>query len=250
MSKNTMTKKQTNEILEMLKNDVNYYGEYGRQFLSNSNIKTLLTDPLNFGNPTEPHLNLVKGQYFHNIVLEPEKKDDFRIIDASSRNTKIYKEESAGEICLLTKERDELEHLVEIMLRNPTAHDLIRDLDVEYEVPGIINLAGEWWKLKADIVNRTQGFIVDIKTTGDIEKFESSAWTFNYDSQAYIYSEYFGLDFVFVVMCKKSGRLGIFDCSPEFIARGKQKVLNAVEAYRKFTDVSFDPNEYFMAKTL
>jgi hypothetical protein len=51
-------------------------------------------------------------------------------------------------------------------------------------------------------------------------------------------------------MCKKSGRLGIFDCSPEFIARGKQKVLNAVEAYRKFTDVSFDPNEYFMAKTL
>lgn len=245
-----MTKKQTEEILVMLEDDANYYGEYGRQFLSNSNIKTLLNDPLNFGNPTEPHLNLVKGQYFHNMILEPEKIDSFPIIEASSRNTNIYREAAAGEICLLSKERDELEHLGEIMLRNPTAHDLIRDVDVEYEVPGVVNLAGEWWKLKADIVNRTQGFVVDIKTTGDIDKFESSAWTYNYDSQAYIYSEYFGLDFVFVIMCKKSKRLGIFDCSPEFIARGKQKVSNAVEAYRKFTDVSFDPDAYFMAKTL
>jgi|TARA_R110000744_G_scaffold84377_1_gene165099 hypothetical protein len=250
MSKNTMTKKQIEEILIKLQTDENYYGEFGRQFLSNSNIRTLLTDPLNFGNPTEPHLNLVKGQYFHNIVLEPEKKDDFLIIDASTRNTKIYKETAGNEICLLTKERDELEDLVEIMLRNPTAHDLIRDFDVEYEVPGLINLEGEWWKLKADIVNRTQGFIVDIKTTGDIDKFASSAWTFNYDSQAYIYSEYFNLDFIFVVMCKKSRRLGIFDCSPEFLARGKQKVKEGVAAYRKYTDKSFDPNTYFMSKTL
>lgn len=245
-----MNKKQIAHIIEQLKDDDNYYGEFGQQFLSNSNIRTLLKDPLSFGNPTEPHLNLVKGQFFHNLVLEPEKIDSFQIIDASTRNTNIYKEQSAGEICLLKKEEEELRELVDIMLSNSTARNLIKDVDVEYEVPGLINLQDEWWKLKADIKNNTQSLVVDIKTTGDIDKFASSAWEYNYDSQAYIYSTYFGMDFVFVVMCKKSKRLGIFDCSPEFLLRGRDKVERAVEAYRKFTDKSFDPREYFLSNTL
>jgi len=245
-----MTKKEMAHIIEQLKDDDNYYGEFGQQFLSNSNIRTLRKDPLNFGKPTESHLNLVKGQYFHNLVLEPEKITNFTIIDASTRNTNIYKEESAGEICLLKKEEEELKELVDIMLSNPTARNLIRDVDVEYEVPGLTQLEGEWWKMKADIKNNTQSLIVDIKTTGDIEKFASSAWEYNYDSQAYIYSTYFNMDFVFVVMCKSSKRLGIFDCSPEFLLRGREKVIQAVEDYRKYTDKSFDPRAYFMEKTL
>ena len=137
-----MDKKQKKEILELLRDDSNYYGEFGQQFLSNSNIRVLDKDPLNFGKPTEPHINLVKGQFFHNLVLEPEKIEDFKIIEASSRTTKIYKEESDGEICLLKKEEQELIDLVDIMLANPTAKDLVQDLDVEYEVPGVLKLAG------------------------------------------------------------------------------------------------------------
>ena len=136
------------------------------------------------------------------------------------------------------------------MMSNPTARDLIKDVDVEYEVPGIMELEGEWWKMKADIKNNTQSLIVDIKTTGDIDKFASSAREFNYDSQAYIYSTYFNMDFVFVVMCKKSKRLGIFDCSTDFLLRGREKVVRAVEDYRKYTDKSFDPRTYYMKNTL
>lgn len=245
-----MTEDQKKEILQMLENDENYYGKFGQQFLSNSNIRVLDKDPLNFGKPTASHINLVKGQFFHNLVLEPEKIQSFKIIDASSRTTKIYKEESEGEICLLRKEEKELRSLVDVMLDNPTAKDLVQDLDVEYEVPGVIKLAGEWWKLKADIVNNTQQLVVDLKTTGDIDRFASSAREYNYDSQAYIYSEYFGMDFIFVVLCKKSQRLGIFDCSASFLARGKEKVEQAVLNYRKYTDESFDPKSYFIDKTL
>jgi hypothetical protein len=245
-----MTEEQKDFILEKLRDDDNYYGEFGQQFLSNSNIRVLDKDPLNFGKPTENHLNLVKGQFFHNLVLEPEKIESFKIIEASSRNTKLYKEQSDGKICLLKKEEEDLRELMDIMLNNPTAKDLVQDLDVEYEVPGLIELHGEWWKLKADIKNNTQSLVVDIKTTGDIDKFAGSAWEFNYDSQAYIYSKYFDMDFIFVVMCKKSKRLGIFDCSPEFLARGKAKVEKAVLNYRKYTDKSFDPAAYFIEKTL
>lgn len=245
-----MNKKQISSILKELRNDDSYYGEFGQQFLSNSAIRTLLKDPLSFGKPTEPHLNLVKGSYFHALVLEPEKIKDFLIIDSSTRNTKIYKEEAFGEVCLLKKEETDLKELVDIMLNNPTARDLIQDIDVEYEVPGLISLEGEWWKMKADIKNNTQSLIVDLKTTGDIDKFASSAWEYNYDSQAYIYSTYFNMDFIFVVMCKKSKRLGIFDCSPEFLLRGREKVEKAVDVYRKFTDKSFDPKTYFISNTL
>lgn len=246
----TYTEAEIKKILKQLENDENYYGEYGQQFLSNSGIKTLLEDPLRFGTPTEPHLNLVKGQYFHNAVLEPHKMDDFKIIDVNSRNSKAYKEESEGDICLLAKEKTELDALIDKMLSNPTARDLIRDIDVEYEVPGLAQLEGEWWKMKADIKNNTQQLIVDIKTTGDITKFESSANTFNYDSQAYIYSTYFNMDFMFVVACKKSHQIGVFDCSPSFLARGKEKVEMAVEAYRKFASEEFDAETYCITQTL
>jgi hypothetical protein len=245
-----MDEKKLAHILKMLEDDGNYYGEFGQQFLSNSNIRVLDKDPLSFGKPTEPHLNLVKGQFFHNLVLEPEKIPSFKIIEASTRNTKVYKEESDGQICLLKKEEEELRELVDIMLANPTAKNLVQDVDIEYEVPGLVKLCGEWWKLKADIKNNTQSLIVDLKTTGDIDRFASSAREYNYDSQAYIYSEYFGMDFIFVVLCKKSKRLGIFDCSAEFLARGKEKVEKAVENYRKYTDKSFDPKTYFIDKTL
>ncbi len=36
------------EVLKLLKDDENYYGELGRKYLSNSDIITLLNDPKNF----------------------------------------------------------------------------------------------------------------------------------------------------------------------------------------------------------
>ena len=45
--------KDKKEILEKLKEDEHYYGEFGRNFISNSDIRTLMTNPLDFKN----HLN-------------------------------------------------------------------------------------------------------------------------------------------------------------------------------------------------
>ena len=239
------------EILKKLEDDEHYYGEFGKQFLSNSNIMALLKDPLSFNKPIVGNPNLVKGGYFHTLILEPDKLERYKIIDASTRNTKIYRDLSGGEMCLLQKEADELALLRDKLMANDICRELIQDIDVEYEVPGLINLAGETWKLKADIKNNSQSLVVDLKTTSDIDKFRSSANMYNYDSQAYIYSSYFKMDMVFVVVCKKSGKIGLFDCSSEFLESGKQKVEAAVEQYRLFyKDDSFDPKQYLITKTL
>lgn len=75
-------------ILEKLKEDSFYYGEYGQQWLSNSDIYTLLNDPLQFRVPKEQTKPMLEGRYFHTAILEPEKIQNFIIADVTSRNTK------------------------------------------------------------------------------------------------------------------------------------------------------------------
>ena len=43
-----MENKQKQKILKKLNNDEHYYGDFGKQFLSNSDIYYLLKDPLKF----------------------------------------------------------------------------------------------------------------------------------------------------------------------------------------------------------
>ena len=246
-----MTEKEKKEVLKRLDNDEDYYGDFGKQYLSNSDIRSLIKDPLNFKQPIVGNPNLIKGGYFHTLVLEPDKLEQYKIIEAATRNSKVYKELSGGEMCLLQKEADELQVLRDKLMANDLCRELIQDIDVEYEVPGVLELSGEWWKLKADIKNNTQQLVVDLKTTSNIDKFAYSAKEYNYDSQAYIYSTYFNMDMIFVTVDKLSGKIGIFDCSPQFLERGKDKVEQAIEQYRLFyKNKDFDPAQYCVTKTL
>ena len=239
------------EALKALEDDTNYYGDFGKKYLSNSDISTLLTNPLALGQKMANRPAFLVGGYFHTAILEPEKLKNFRIVEATTRNTKAYKEISDGEMCLLKHEVDQIELMTEKMLSNEVCRDLIRSGNVEYEQPEITELEGQMWKGKADIVNHDEKLIVDLKTTADLQKFRYSASKYNYDSQAYIYSKLFGYEMLFIVIDKNTHQIGIFDCSPEFYARGKDKVERAVQAYELFyKSEDFDPKQYFLTKTL
>ena len=243
--------KNKKEVLEKLKDDEHYYGEYGKQFISNSDIRTLMTNPLEFKKPTPTAPHFLIGGYFHTAILEPDKIKNFKIVEASSRNTKAYKEISGGEVCLLQHEVDKTEALVDKILNNKVCRELIHTDGNEFEVPGVAELAGNWWKGKADIINHDEKLVIDLKTTSDIDKFQWSASKFNYDSQAYIYSKLFGYEFLFIVIDKNTHQIGMFDCSPQFYERGEEKVRKASEAYDLFYKTKdFDPKQYFISKTL
>ena len=239
------------KAIEKLRDDENYYGSFGKKYLSNSDISTLLTNPLALGKQQAPRPAFLVGGYFHTAILEPEKLNKFKIIEASTRNTKVYKEISGGELCLLQHEVDTIELMTEKMLANDICKGLIRDTNTEYETPGITELEGQLWKGKADIINHNEKLIIDLKTTADLNKFRYSASKYNYDSQAYIYSKLFGYEMIFIVIDKTTHQIGIFDCSPEFYERGKDKVERAVQAYELFyKSEGFDPAQYFINKTL
>jgi len=245
------------KILQKLKNDEDYYGEFGNQFLSNSHVGKLLKDPLNAFNPSKPSPAFLIGGYFHTCILEPDKLDKYKVVKSTTRNTKAYKDFAGGELCLLQHEVDAIELMREKVMANDICRDLIHGnlliskRNVEYEVPMITELFGNKWKGKADIVNHEEKLIIDLKTTGDIDRFKWSASKFNYDSQAYIYSKLFGYEMLFIVIDKSTHQIGMFDCSPEFYKRGEDKVSKASEAYDLFYKTKdFDPKQYFISKTL
>ncbi len=239
------------KVLEKLKLDENYYGDFGKQFLSNSDIKTLLTNPLALGIQSKPSPAFLVGGYFHTAILEPDKLKKYKVIESSTRNTKAYKEMSGGELCLLQHEVDQIELMTQKILENDVCRGLINGIDVEYEKPGLAELEGALWKGKADIVNHDEKLIIDLKTTKDINAFKWSANRFNYDSQAYIYSKLFGYEFVFIVIDKETHQIAVMDCSPDFYSSGADKVKRAVEAYDLFYKTEgFEPSQYFINQTL
>ena len=169
------------EVLELLKDDEQYYSGVGKNYLSNSDIGALLKNPKEFGVERPDNVNFLKGRLFHQLILEPNKVKNINCIDVNSRNTKAYKEYSNGTIVLLQKEVDEIIGLTQKMLGNLDFFDMIKEKDNSYEVPMIKEIKGTMWKGKADIVN--QHVLIDLKTTSDINKFKWSAREYNYDSQ-------------------------------------------------------------------
>ena len=239
------------KILQRLCNDEDYYGEFGNQFLSNSHVGKLLKDPLRAFEPSKPSPAFLVGGYFHTCILEPDKLEKFKVVKSTTRNTKAYKDVAGGELCLLQHEVDTIELMRDNVMANDICKDLIVNSQTEYEKPGIINMFNNNWKGKADIVNHEEKLVIDLKTTGDIDKFQWSASKFNYDSQAYIYSKLFGYEFLFIVIDKNTHQIGMFDCSPQFYERGEEKVRKASEAYDLFYKTKdFDPKQYFISKTL
>lgn len=222
-------------VIELLKDDREYYSGIGKNFLSNSDIGTLLSNPQDFGKSREDNKAFMDGRYFHQLILEPEKAKLTKFVDVSTRTTKEYKsfcEENNLPFCMLKKEMTEIENLVKIINGNIAFYDEIYKQGNQYEVPSIKMIQGMMWKGKADIV--TDNSVIDLKTTGDIHKFKYSAKAYNYDSQCYIYQELFGKPLVFYVIDKTTGVLGIFRPTEDFVKGGEQKVARAIEVFNKY----------------
>lgn len=227
--------KVNEQVIELLKNDQEYYGGIGKNYLSNSDIGTLLNNPKDFGKPREDNKAFMEGRYFHQLILEPEKAKDVLYVDASTRNTKIYKdfcEDHNLPFCMLQKEVNEIQKLVGIINGNIAFFEELYKAGNQYEVPAVAEIQGMMWKGKADIV--TDEMIIDLKTTSDIDKFKWNAKKYNYDSQCYIYQMLFGKPLVFYVIDKTTGILGIFRPTEEFIQSGEAKVGRAIEVFNKY----------------
>ena len=224
-----------NNILDVLRDDREYYNGVGKQYLSNSDIGTLLNNPQDFGKTREDNKAFMDGRYFHQLILEPEKAKEMPFVDVSTRTTKEYKsfcETNNLPFCMLKKEQEEIQELVNTIRGNIFFYDEIYKDGNKFEEPAVGEIQGMMWKGKADIVGND--YLIDLKTTSDIQKFRYSAKSYNYDSQCYIYQELFGKPLVFFVIDKLTRVLGIFRPTDDFLKSGEAKVGRAIEVYNKY----------------
>jgi hypothetical protein len=222
-------------VIDLLRNDSEYYNGEGKKYLSNSDIGVLLRNPREYGVKREDNKNFAEGRYFHQLLIEPDKATVAHFVEASTRNTKLYKDYCAENdipFCMLQSEKEEMERLASIMKQNIYFFDEIYKDGNVYEQPAIGEIKGRMWKGKADII--TDEVIIDLKTTSDIHKFKYSAKAYNYDSQAYIYQQLFGKPLIFFVIDKLTGQLGIFRPTENFLLGGERKVEKAIDVYDTF----------------
>ena len=239
------------DILKKLTDDKHYYGSFGKKYLSSSDVGILLSNPLALKKEQKKTAAFLVGGYFHTTILEPDKLKKFKVIPTTTRNTKLYKEMSGGELCLLQHEVDMIEKMSEKMLSNKICDGLIRGTWVEYETPSIKKIGKYMWKGKCDVLNHDDQLVIDLKTTADINNFRRAAFRYNYDAQAYVYRKLFGYDMLFIVIDKNTHQIGMFDCSDDFYRSGEDKVERAMEAYDLFfKSKDFDPKQFFISKTL
>ena len=221
------------DCIGVLERDESYYGDYGKQFLSNSDVKTLLTDITQYQVRTKKTKELLIGDYIHKAILEPEKLSNI-VSKENSRNATAYKKEVAEagvEIMLLQKEVDEMKPIIDKVLSNDMFNYLLlQNLEQgEIERPEVKSMFGTWFKAKADRVNTKAGVVVDLKTTGDLSKFKDSFYRYGYDTQAYIYNALFNLEVIFLVVDKKTGALAHVSVSDHTLQNAEEKVRRAVE---------------------
>jgi hypothetical protein len=241
------------ELLALLKDDSEYYSGIGQQFLSNSDVGTLLNCPENYGKHRGDGKVLAEGRLFHTSLLEPQKSQSTPKVDVSSRNTKAYKdflEANNLKFCLLQKEYDNVMKMVEKIKHNFDIYSMIYQDNNNFEVPAVMELDGTQWKGKADIVG--DDCLIDLKTTSDITKFSKSASSFNYDSQCFIYQTLFNKPLKFIAIDKETLQIGVFEPSDDFVNRGERKVIKAIEVYKDYfsSQKTKDIRDYYIQQTL
>ena len=246
------------EIIEKMRDDEFYYGYLGKYSLSSSSCTSLLQSPLKYERSLKGESvytdSFGMGNLVHYRILEPHKFNEMKFINVKGKTSKIFKEaveEYGARNTFTIQEKYQAEDLSDCFLNNSVCTSML--LDAKYEEPAIGEIEGLPFRGKADVLG--DGYILDIKTTGkDLKSFRYSANSWNYDVQCYVYTTLFDIsykDFIFAVIDKSSGSLGLFRCSKEFWARGKEKTMDAIKIYRDyFVDKKKRVEEFFIQDVL
>lgn len=237
-----------NKVIETLQDDKAYYGAEGKKYLSNSYINDIIDDPEGFKYRLQNNVNLpptvemLFGRYFHESILEPHKADEWTSVSIKGRNTNKYREarEQNNGIELLLDDEIEFAKLLTHRLFNvKEIFDLIDLESSEKETPAIGTVldGGRYvWKAKADIISRKHNLVIDLKTTSNHETFKTSVYKYNYHTQAYIYRELFGMNFLIVGICKKTLKPFIWEPSDYALEHAEEKLRKTEDYYHRYID--------------
>ena len=240
----------------MIRNDMSnaeYHGDLTH--LSSSNLKLLLKGPEGIQQFYEERILKIQkekkstdafdtGSYIHSVLLEPETVEtDYAIFPEWVKRGKLWEEFKAaneGKIILSKPQKKKIDAMIPYYLDNKTAVELIKGVKPEISLFTAIDDVSV--KVRADGLNETEGYIVDIKTSGfeiDHEEFKATLDKFHYKLSAALYLKAFEealgkeLDFYFVVLGKTHLGCEVYKLSNKSRLEGMGQVRKAIKIYKK-----------------
>jgi hypothetical protein len=230
------------DLIDRMVDDEFYYGYMAKNSLSSSAVKELLKSPRAYANsvnyPQEDCDAFMFGRLIHQGILEADKEFDWNIIDAKDKRSKVWKDALKEELpnTILKRDYDKCKDVIKGYNKNTYTKDLLSEYDTE--VPSVVFIDDALFRVKADAIHFMRDSIIDLKTTGDISKFNKwTAMSYGYDCQAYIYCMAFGVDYTnyqFLAIDKITKVSGLYNISEDFFESGRRKVHKAIEVYKKY----------------
>lgn len=225
-----------------------------REYLSSSKLKLLLQDTEKFhkevvlGNK-EAEVDkpvFAEGSYVHSLILEPEKiQDEYVFFEGWRKAGKDWEtflkaqEGKNPKRILSTPQKHRCENWAEsIRKRLNTVKFLIKGV-AEHTICQIINDVK--LKIRCDRINIEEGWIADIKTTGnpaDLEMFKFTVKDYYYQLSAALYclvaEQFYGkkFDFYFIVVSKADNICDIYRLSEKTKLEGMSMVIQALKIYK------------------
>lgn len=194
------------------------------------------------------------GTAFHSLILEPDNfKNEFVVMpDDINRRTKEGKQAyeeflntSKEKIVLSAEDNKKLLLMRESLFSHPHAKWLIEaEGDPEISIFWNEETTGELAKCRPDKFLSEHSCIVDLKTTGDIERIEKSFFNYRYHVQDAWYTKEYETayndklsSFIFLVVSTKlnCGRypVRLFDLAQEVKELGKTEYLEDIATYHE-----------------
>lgn len=224
-----------------------------REYLSSSVLKTILHDIAEYkkyyidGVPKPEPKNrnaLDEGSLCHSLILEPHlTHKEFAFFEGPMKRGPAYDAfvKTAGARPIIsTVQKDRVDKLVGAYKRRSAATALLADAQVEYTICAVLN--GVPVKVRFDAAQVEKGIISDVKTTGysgEITSFKQTINDLEYDLSAALYTmvaeQHFGkaFDFYFIVLSKQDFSCNVYKTSQQTLAKGRRKVLDALDKYKK-----------------
>jgi len=247
-------------IHEPFIDDNTYYAD--TDYISNSNLGRMRENIHLFAQYLEGKYQYEKqqpftvGRFFHTLLLEPQKASNFHRANVKGRNTKAFQgqlSEVGFDWLLTSSEWDMCIEMEQSFKRREKLMDILTE-GIK-ETPAIGVYRGVPIKGKADIIVERDGKRIgyDPKSTSkSVSDFGRSARFYNYDRQAALYMELFGLDEFYFIPVEKSYPYtpALIKASDEFIRGGYHKLNRDIDFYKHlFIDGNYDP-DYLLEESI
>lgn len=183
------------------------------------------------------------GRLVHAALLEPETvKDEFVCVDATTRNTNVFKEtvkRNPGKGIILSHELTQANAIVSAVRGLPHIEDILTAGTPELSAAAMID--GVYCKCRMDLFDEKTGHIYDIKTTAETaDKFPYVISKYGYDVSLAFYIDILlankmdisGYTFIVVEKEPPYGTM-LYTIDEEYLEYGRAKYQPALQKYRE-----------------